>query len=61
MILPVGQAFYYLFEDDTYKENSDTGCPLNGESICSRFSVVNCDCAAGVEGISDCVELDYWV
>ena len=28
------------------------------ESICSRFSVVRCDCAAGVEGISDCVELE---
>jgi hypothetical protein len=30
----------------------------DGESICSRFSVVKCDCAAGVEGISDCVELE---
>jgi hypothetical protein len=30
----------------------------DGESICSRFSVVKCDCAAGIEGISDCVELD---
>jgi len=30
----------------------------DGESICSRFYVVKCDCAAGVEGISDCVELD---
>jgi hypothetical protein len=30
----------------------------DGVSICSRFSVVKCDCAAGVEGNSDCVELD---
>ena len=30
----------------------------DGESICSRLSVVKCDCAAVVEGISNCVELD---
>ena len=30
----------------------------DGENICSRFSVVKCDCAAGVEGISDYVELE---
>jgi hypothetical protein len=33
----------------------------DGENICSRFSVVKCDCAAGVEGISDCVELELLV